>query len=453
MSLDNTTQHRMNTLSPIYSLPSELLSEIFHRAIEDLHPFAADRHTRVTSFTHVCALWRAIAITTSGLWVSIVCGDSWSEHGSHSPERFESMESIENRVEMALSRSRESPIDVLLDCPYFAEDAKLLPRMFRRLVLPHSLRIRRLELHLPSGEEIDAVLPILRPFPSLFMFVLETGYRVGRRDTIYPFSRGSQLVNLKHVSISSSYSVFIEGIQVSSLVSFYQGSHPFPISEVVQSLEGATQLEKLYISTDGSKSSLTPPNPTRITFPHLRYLATANYEFGSWIDAPNLVMLELRYRGSRAIETIWYNLGSNLGKLRHMVITASHPYAGINFGALFEALHRAPILEHLELKKLNRADLLASIIRLREFPSSAGGPLIPLLRLLGLSINLADARSMEEFDMTLHSEVDALCSSRSRLRVTYGSTTSSGADVDQSDSTFERLSQEAQYLCLPYHEM
>lgn len=88
-------------LTSAQSLANELLSQIFILAAHDSH----DRYDAILYpivVSHVCAAWRQIAISTSGLWTSIILThpSPWSQL---------------SRTVTYLSRSRNRPLDLFLD--------------------------------------------------------------------------------------------------------------------------------------------------------------------------------------------------------------------------------------------------------------------------------------------------------------------------------------------------
>ncbi|KAF8309269.1 hypothetical protein DL93DRAFT_2085854 [Clavulina sp. PMI_390] len=467
MSLGDAIQLRTEPGSHIPSLPPELLSSIFETALADFHPFDANRHVRLTYFTHVCSIWRNVVISTGKLWSSIVCGVLSDDEGVEFSHTFES---IGNRVQTALDRSQGSPIDVYLDSPYADDHLGLIPRVFRQLILPQSSRIRRLDLNLGSVEKINGIVPLDYSFPSLSNFVFQTGYGIRGGGLIRPFPDNFELPSLKNVTIDSPFHVSLEGARVPSLVTFYQESHPSSLSRVIPLLKRSTGLEKLSMSDNQPNLFQKSPVSGPTIFPNLRYLATANPGFGGWLDAPNLVMLDFRHRDlDFDSDEISYNFGSTLGKLKYVAISTPRWYSEIRLTSIFEALEGASTLEYLELRSLNRADILAAVIRLQGGPYSnivslcasprfeslsfaldlspgRGGPLIPCLRLLRLSSNNRGAAPKEEYDKDLRHQIDSLCSLRPKLRTTYGEIVSNGGDVDQANLDLEHFIEDAERL-------
>ena len=62
---------RNSLISPIYTLPSELLADIFKTAVETVSPDdSSDKHTRKT-VSHVCSRWRQIALEVCPVWHAV----------------------------------------------------------------------------------------------------------------------------------------------------------------------------------------------------------------------------------------------------------------------------------------------------------------------------------------------------------------------------------------------
>lgn len=75
-------------LRPIHSIPTELLQEIFLHWVSAEHSIAADTRAMPMSLTHVCALWRTVALNTPRLWTSLSLRGQpiqqlWNESLSH----------------------------------------------------------------------------------------------------------------------------------------------------------------------------------------------------------------------------------------------------------------------------------------------------------------------------------------------------------------------------------
>ncbi|CAA7260460.1 unnamed protein product [Cyclocybe aegerita] len=112
-------------VSPIRRFPPELLIEIFSWIVQE-SPFPT-RHSvaypydlaffnrfRALAFTHVCAYWRQIALSTPQLYTSIPFIDKIYPNGS---EKAESKGSV-NLVRLYLERSRDFPIHIRVWLPY-----------------------------------------------------------------------------------------------------------------------------------------------------------------------------------------------------------------------------------------------------------------------------------------------------------------------------------------------
>ncbi|KAI0366670.1 hypothetical protein BV20DRAFT_1115234 [Pilatotrama ljubarskyi] len=131
-------------MSPIHSLPVELLTSIFQLGV-DSHPPPDDQYPAETTFevlvSHVCRHWRHIAIHTPHLWTTV-----------HFRTRAHML-----RGETYLSRSGHLPIDIYVDTCSEEDYKERKDLLFRQqflpvfdVVLPHIHRWR--ELHLKVAD-------------------------------------------------------------------------------------------------------------------------------------------------------------------------------------------------------------------------------------------------------------------------------------------------------------
>ncbi|KAF8309270.1 hypothetical protein DL93DRAFT_1776210 [Clavulina sp. PMI_390] len=356
MPFTATTQIHLDHRPSIHSLPLELLSEIFRATLAGLEPFDSNRQIRLTHITHVCVPWRAVAKSTSSLWSSIVCGALRDVQGLEFSEGFET---IEKRVETALNLSRLSGIDVLVNSPFPNDRKGLIRLIFQKLVLPHSERIRRLDVELGGIMKFQGVLTLDYSFPNLVIFRFKSGGQPWTHTTLYPFPSGSQLPRLKHITLNSPHFVSLKSIHLPSIVSFSQRNYVLSVPDAIQVFERAVHLERLILPGDWEPNRQNHTSPA--VFPHLKYLQTTDPEFGLWIDAPSLIMLELGDRDFHSQE-VMYNFGAAVHKLKHMSADVwSQWQSGARLTAILRALRNASVLEHLELTSLTHTNILGTL--------------------------------------------------------------------------------------------
>ena len=142
-----------NAMAPISLLPPEVLSRIFHFLSLKDRPFGYSR-TRILGWiivTHVCRLWRQVAIGDSSLWTEIFCVPTNRE-----------------LVSEILDRSRNAPLDIFINLDG-APDPKVL-----LLFPPHLSHTRELRLSMLDLRHLDSVQGICsQEGPALEHFEVE----------------------------------------------------------------------------------------------------------------------------------------------------------------------------------------------------------------------------------------------------------------------------------------
>ncbi|KAK7039804.1 F-box domain-containing protein [Favolaschia claudopus] len=132
---------RQQPPSAIFSLPPEMLAEIFLQAVsEDRNPpFPMHSHFVLAQ---VCALWRAVAIHTPSLWCRIVL-----EVAAH--ESRHDLDRVMIRARTCFERSHALPIALILTSSN--SNPTFITNFALDLILPVRQRIRHLETKLPVG--------------------------------------------------------------------------------------------------------------------------------------------------------------------------------------------------------------------------------------------------------------------------------------------------------------
>ena len=143
-----------NAMAPISVLPPEVLSRIFHFiSFNDPSPIDCSRTKNLGWIvaTHVCRLWRQVAMDDSSLWARI-----WGV-----PTNGE-------LVSEMLARARNAPLDVDINLDGASDPEVLL------LFLPHLSHTRKLRLHGLNMRHLDSVRDICsQEAPALEHFEVE----------------------------------------------------------------------------------------------------------------------------------------------------------------------------------------------------------------------------------------------------------------------------------------
>ncbi|KAJ6489872.1 hypothetical protein C8R45DRAFT_992036 [Mycena sanguinolenta] len=131
---------RQQPPSLIFSLPAEMLAEIFLQATADDQSPSSMLAPMDSHFvlTQVCALWRAVAIHTPSLWSRIVL---------HLGRRTTGFHKVKILAKTCFERSCELPLALIITSSVI--DSSAIPNLSMDLVLPVRHRIRHLELKLP----------------------------------------------------------------------------------------------------------------------------------------------------------------------------------------------------------------------------------------------------------------------------------------------------------------
>ncbi|KAJ7165463.1 hypothetical protein C8R43DRAFT_1164687 [Mycena crocata] len=127
--------------SLIFRLPPEMLAEIcVHTTAEDQDKLSLEIPMRSHFvLSHVCALWRAVALYTPSLWSRVVF---------HLGDRKTGFGNIANLAKVCFERSCELPLTVIITSS--VHDPSSIPNLCMTLLLPVRHRVRHLELALPA---------------------------------------------------------------------------------------------------------------------------------------------------------------------------------------------------------------------------------------------------------------------------------------------------------------
>ncbi|KAJ7615410.1 hypothetical protein FB45DRAFT_243597 [Roridomyces roridus] len=139
---------------PVLSLPTDITSEIFLQYADDVRVYPSTCDPIILS--HVCSLWRAVALCTPRLWTRV------------ERERYRSLEELDNCAHLSdflgmwLSRTGALPLDLHIQLP--SPEAPECGRLFG-LLADNAARLENLDLHCPTTMEISA--DRLGPLPFL----------------------------------------------------------------------------------------------------------------------------------------------------------------------------------------------------------------------------------------------------------------------------------------------
>ncbi|KAJ6514201.1 hypothetical protein C8R47DRAFT_1313564 [Mycena vitilis] len=131
---------RQQPPSLIFSLPAEMLAEVFLQATaDDQNPSSMLKpmHAHFV-LSQVCVLWRAVALHTPSLWCRVVL---------HLGGRTSGFSGVKNLAKTCFERSCELPLALVITSSIIS--ASTIPNLSMDLVLPVRHRIRHLELKLP----------------------------------------------------------------------------------------------------------------------------------------------------------------------------------------------------------------------------------------------------------------------------------------------------------------
>ncbi|KAG8945251.1 hypothetical protein FRC04_001091 [Tulasnella sp. 424] len=158
---------RPNETLPIHSLPTELFLHVIHHHMRSyFQDFGFDYYRRLLSLTRVCSRWCKIIRNTPSLWNRI----HWSDSAKV--------------VKIALRRSSNYPLDILLHTEHVEQERRYMPWLINALGR-HRDRWRTLDISVPSPWMKGVIHALKEPAPSLERLSLakDTTYSVDEDDT------------------------------------------------------------------------------------------------------------------------------------------------------------------------------------------------------------------------------------------------------------------------------
>jgi len=241
---------------PVFSLPREILEEIFTFRVNNKPPVLCD----VRSISQVCQNWREIVVGWPSLWGKVISLDELNQVRD------------DWRTEV-LRRAKTSALHIF----GVLEDMRTLDFVLSLMDTQWS-RIRRLELDIIASLPVhadDRWQAILRPAPLLQSFVLDiqTGTHPALTSPRKPLFGGHAPQLNTFVPSAIDYS--LRGSWTSTLRQLELTSkHPFTIPQFLEALKCMQQLEYLLLNPNGFQGNLDIDQLMRsphVRLPHLKY--------------------------------------------------------------------------------------------------------------------------------------------------------------------------------------
>ncbi|TFK36661.1 hypothetical protein BDQ12DRAFT_713938 [Crucibulum laeve] len=247
-------------LSPIRKIPTEVLAEVFVHCITNERFISPSLTSPPLLLTSICSTWRNIALTTPGLWASILVDVSghcysppisvvktWVERSGSSPLTFRI---TENGGSIPTERGTQSPLSAVLD-----------------IFIPHHSRWRNIHLIYKDYFTVQTgfmTLPEDASFPCLESVYLERGYWMEQRDVDRITTMILSAPRLRNVSWISQkpYSSLV--FPWTQLVHFNLG-HIIPMREGLHILSSCPHLKSLELILILPVGPPPPPNRNETT--------------------------------------------------------------------------------------------------------------------------------------------------------------------------------------------
>ncbi|KAL1674867.1 hypothetical protein EV122DRAFT_281601 [Schizophyllum commune] len=202
-------------LSPLRSLPLEVLQHIFRLTLPATHNALLSPDEPPILLTRVCRAWREMALGTPELWASfhIVC----TPFDSDMSERAREVVELRLRaVETWLARSGTWPLDISIRAELEA-GIRLTSTVTAvlRAILPHSRRWRNMAV-VATMEEMAELLPLHLDLPQLRSFAfcqLGQSVHLGADESFWPIVL-SGAHSLQHVTLLYKRSDQLKAVSV-----------------------------------------------------------------------------------------------------------------------------------------------------------------------------------------------------------------------------------------------
>ena len=279
-------KHRLNAMTKISRLPSELLSEIFVCCAQDYFKSYTDHKTHYSYYSHhrgvpewvrvahICHAWREIALSTPRLW-------------SFVPVTQRSI------AEQLLLRSKKAPLSIAAThLGYNTDRKKVLETVFSE----EMHRMRELFISGPSAQVYELCAKLTEPANMLCTLALSDGgdnYTQSSSDLIPQNLFNSQLPRLRCLEIRRLVMRWDNPLLCSALTNLViiQNSYRDAMGtfeqfiSALESMPGLRSIELANAIPPTPAASGHPPSPRTIVLPHLRDINLG----GSTIDCANFL--------------------------------------------------------------------------------------------------------------------------------------------------------------------
>ncbi|KZO96997.1 hypothetical protein CALVIDRAFT_563224 [Calocera viscosa TUFC12733] len=182
----NSLRHRQ---SPISRLPPELLLQVAHLGTLEHFSFPI-------RFSHVCKLWRALALSTPALWDTILLSRSFDDL---LPPSY---------INGVLARGRGTPVALKLDVGLYRKGCDEAGAVWRSGIIletvePYAERWRSLELSVPSAFDLEDFFRRVLPRASALekLVVHRSDHQRLRPSKADPMMEPIYLPKLRHFQI------------------------------------------------------------------------------------------------------------------------------------------------------------------------------------------------------------------------------------------------------------
>ncbi|KAJ7259875.1 hypothetical protein C8J57DRAFT_1185055 [Mycena rebaudengoi] len=413
-------------ISPMRTIPPEILQEIFIACLPADHGAIMHRSEVPLLLGLVCRTWRSISLCTPVLWssVHIVVPE---QNSNNAPRYRES-------TEMWLQRSGDCPLSITLSFPQYGSTAPEDSQSFMDIILPYRRRWKAMKF-LSVAAEVMSQLHSLQPVEFPLLEAMEITDRENRTPldflSIPPRLRSITVIfRFSEISIPPCpwNQITILRLQSSAYMTFTENT--VTIQNLMEALAYCVELRECHLGfSSGSESSaISTPSPTiaHITLRKLRVLSLSGpmwihptFSLETFLDhfiLPALDGVLVGYEGTpwpglsqgpvadicRGLESLVSRSPCNLGTL------ALNNIREDNMQLLIQCLRKCPSLLALCLRysfntRLSESDAFMILAALDPSPASATA-LCPILTSLSLQY-------LDTTDNT-HSAIVALLRSR-----------------------------------------
>ncbi|TDL22406.1 hypothetical protein BD410DRAFT_260085 [Rickenella mellea] len=372
-----------NMSTTIETLSPELLSEIFWHCVHD-HPNVMHVPRRAPLMLgRICSRWRAISISTPGLWSTIVIG------------RHPASISVNNRKDLDaaivwVNRSGTRPLTFCINelgNPSEGYGSDL--RQVLEFVVSQSRRWGKLLVTLPSQFMDMLLVPLMEGNTPNLEDIQSQSILYGDIEGFGSWSFVlSSTPHLKRLKFFGAPINIDFGEQIHRVQTIEIGSQPhgkFSLLDLLQCLLQCPSLIKLghHIKKSSPAATLQHALPNVIALTNLRYLTLT---FSATVD-PYLVfdrlylpsITSLRLSMSQCTQTDWPYLASMLKRSPSLLAVLHLQGVPMTERTLIECLSLTPKLEQLSLDGINCSDITLSALTIDDNENVNSAILCPYL--------------------------------------------------------------------------